>query len=369
MAKRRGNGEGSVRLRPDGRWEVTFMVGFNDNGKPKRKSVYSKTQKEVLEKAKQFRDEQSRGLNIDRRLRFSEWADKWYEEYKGSVRDSTYEGYQYTLAHTKRLLGHMPINSIRAIDIEKAIKTLVEEGRSQSAVSKVKGLYHQILRKAEANGLIDKNPVPLTEKTKMPKQQSQKDSFSLIEIGKLFKELPDTRIGHAIRLSIACGLRPQEMLGLSKEYVEPDGNMIHIRQAIYLLKGSVHIGATKSDAGERDIPVPAFAQANAKLLYDNAKTYLLEGENEKPLHPSTYRDYYKSAIGQVDGVRPLTPHCCRHTYITLLELTGAPIKSIQALSGQVDEETTIRYMHKMDEITLKAVDALSGILEGTWSKA
>lgn len=33
MAKRRSNGEGTLRLRADGRWEMTIMDGFRDDGK------------------------------------------------------------------------------------------------------------------------------------------------------------------------------------------------------------------------------------------------------------------------------------------------------------------------------------------------
>ena len=52
MAKRRSNGEGTLRLRADGRWEMTIMDGFRDDGKRRFKTFYGKTQKEVKAKAK-----------------------------------------------------------------------------------------------------------------------------------------------------------------------------------------------------------------------------------------------------------------------------------------------------------------------------
>lgn len=58
MAKRRANGEGSLRKRKDGRWEGRYIVGYDPvTGKRiiKRiiKNVLGKTQAEVREKLKQ----------------------------------------------------------------------------------------------------------------------------------------------------------------------------------------------------------------------------------------------------------------------------------------------------------------------------
>jgi len=363
MAGKRANGEGTVRQRSDGRWEVTMMAGFKENGKPKRHSVYGKTQKQALDNAAAYRRQVEKGQVINKRLTIAEYADQWYKEYEGQVRPPTYEGYKYTLTIIKQTWGKKRMYDIKALDVENGLKKLVEDGRGRSVVTKVKAMLHQILRKAEANGLIDKNPVPLTQKTKMASPPRTKDSFSLTEVGKLYQGLPDTRIGHAIRLCIACGMRSQELLGLMPEHIDLENNLLHIKQAIYLLKGTVNIGETKSTAGTREIPIPPIAAESAKFLRDNADKFILQGKNEMPMNPSTYRDYYKSAIGQVEGVRLLPPHCTRHTYITLLQASGVSIETIQTLAGHSDRDTTVGYMHIKDEVTVRAASALSETLE------
>ena len=53
MAKRRANGEGSIRKRKDGRWEGRYTAGRDTvTGKPIYKNVLGKTQAEVKEKLK-----------------------------------------------------------------------------------------------------------------------------------------------------------------------------------------------------------------------------------------------------------------------------------------------------------------------------
>ena len=51
---RAAQGSGSIRQRTDGTWEARFSVGHDPGtGKPVRKSVYGKAQKEVRQKLAQ----------------------------------------------------------------------------------------------------------------------------------------------------------------------------------------------------------------------------------------------------------------------------------------------------------------------------
>ncbi len=50
MAKRRKQGEGTLRLRKDGRWEGRIVIGYDDKGLPITKNVTAKTKTECAEK-------------------------------------------------------------------------------------------------------------------------------------------------------------------------------------------------------------------------------------------------------------------------------------------------------------------------------
>jgi integrase len=51
MAKKRGNNEGSITRRPDGRWMAQVTIGRDAaTGKPKRATFYGKTRQEVADK-------------------------------------------------------------------------------------------------------------------------------------------------------------------------------------------------------------------------------------------------------------------------------------------------------------------------------
>ena len=64
MAKRRANGEGSIRKRSDGRWEGRYTAGRDpETGKAIYKNVLGKTQTEVKDKLKKAIEETA-GLDI-----------------------------------------------------------------------------------------------------------------------------------------------------------------------------------------------------------------------------------------------------------------------------------------------------------------
>lgn len=55
MPKKRSNGEGNLRKRSNGTWELAIFLGVDEHGKKKTKSFYGKTQKEVKEKAAKYK--------------------------------------------------------------------------------------------------------------------------------------------------------------------------------------------------------------------------------------------------------------------------------------------------------------------------
>lgn len=60
IAKRRKNGEGTLRLRKDGRWEGRVVVDYNEKGQPITKSVTAKTKTECGAKLEKLKEQYGR---------------------------------------------------------------------------------------------------------------------------------------------------------------------------------------------------------------------------------------------------------------------------------------------------------------------
>ena len=99
MGRKRKNGDGTVRLRKDGRWEGRVVIGYDDKGLPKTKNVLAKTKTECVEKLKALKKTVTppTPAKVKADMPFGEWVEHWYEEHsKPAVRPSTqriYEGY------------------------------------------------------------------------------------------------------------------------------------------------------------------------------------------------------------------------------------------------------------------------------------
>lgn len=364
MPKKRSNGEGALRKRQNGLWECMIMTGFQPNGKRKYKSFYARTQREVLQKVKDYQTAINSGLDVTKREpTFAEWAQTWYDGYRAQVSTTTYEGYGYTLKTLNKTFGAMPLRSIKAADVEAFLRELTADGKHQSQASKCRGMMFQIMRKAQANDLILKNPVELADKTRQKPQKSKKDSFTAEEVQKLFKYLPHDKTGDSIRLLLLTGMRSQELLALEAGHIEPDGSCIHIRQAVKQVKGTVFVGATKSATSVRDVPVPGAYRDMVKRLRTYCTPYLWTGKGgDKPCNPTHFRDKFAAAIKSVPGVRPLTPHSCRHTFVSQLQAQGVPMETIQSLAGHAEMDMTEHYLHVQSGVKTAAVESLAQLI-------
>jgi len=80
MAKKRGNGEGSIYQRKDGRWVGQYTM-YTANG-PKYRYIYGKTRKNVAEKlAKTIVDRDGGGLVFDAgKMTLGQYLDRWLSD-------------------------------------------------------------------------------------------------------------------------------------------------------------------------------------------------------------------------------------------------------------------------------------------------
>ena len=360
MAKRRSNGEGTLRLRADGRWEMTIMDGFRDDGKRRFKTFYGKTQKEVKAKAKGYRDAKDSGLVVDVNYLFPEWAEIWFEHHRDDIAPTTQENYRYTLRILNEGFARRRIADVKPYDIETFLKKLRRDGRSDSCLAQCRGMLYQIFNKAEANDLIRKNPVRFAEKMRYREPVKRKDAFTAEEVSILMERLPENRIGLSIRLMLGTGMRTQELLALEPRHIDTDGSHIRIEQAINMQKGTAVVGLPKSRDSYRTIPVPQSLRWCAVALRQTEKKFVREErKKDNPCNPYHFRDQFRKALEAIPEVPLLTPHSCRHTYVSQVQALGVDLSTIQSIVGHADVSMTQHYLHVQESIRMDAVDRFS----------
>ncbi len=361
LKQRAKNNPGTIRQRANGSWECMIMIS-NIEGKRKYKSFYGKSPEEVEAKRDAYYEQGSKPSLCAQSHTLEEWLWKWFDHHLPELKPATRESYRYTIKLIGAgSLGAMDISTILAYDIECCLRKLKEDGYSSSMISKVRGILHQALRSAEANKLIEKNPVPLVEKMRRDPPRN-KDAFTAEEVRLLMEKLPQTLVGWAIRILLATGMRKQELLALEPRHVAEDGSTIRVEQALTRIKGTAVISTPKSFDSYRTIPVHRNVRYYAVMLrkYGGVQ-FLFESPKKpgEPANPSYFDDLFRKALESVEGVRILTPHCCRHTYVSQMQALGVNLETIQSMVGHADVDMTAHYLHLQEPKRQEAIEKFS----------
>ena len=363
MAKR-SNGAGSVKRLPSGTWRGQLMDGFHDNGKRRIVSFTAPTKAELLDKIREYKNKKDiLGDALTKNTPFSSWADTWYQDYATEVQPSTYANYRYTLAACKAHFVNDEIKDIKPLHINKFLDKLNQEGYSQSYVSKCRAMLIQIFDAAEANEMIVSNPARKAKKSRKNmsiEEEGGKDAFSDTELDTLEKLLPDTLIGHSIRFLLGTGLRVQELLALKSEDIAEDGSSVKVAKAIKMIDGCPALGAPKSAKGRRIVPIPQKYRKDALYLRAHGNDgFIWTSQRENKLYDvGVFRKKYYHVLKSIPGVRRLSPHCCRHTYISRLEARGVPMEQIARLVGHARITVTDGYLHTSMDTLAEAAATL-----------
>ena len=84
-------------------------------------------------------------------------------------------------------------------------------------------------------------------------------------------------------------------------------------------------------------------------------------------HARTNEDYFiaenlhglNGYIEALGDVRVLTPHFCRHTYVSQMQALGVDLATIQSMVGHADLDMTQHYLHVQSPVKQKAVEAFN----------
>ena len=146
----------------EGRWEGRIVIGHKEDSTPIFKSVFAKTQKELMTKLHTVINEY-RGveLSANSNMTLSEWIDRWLTEYAApTLRSSTVYGYSTDIKnHIRPAFGEKQIRFITRNDVQKFYNTLrmkksknrihgKEKTLADSTVRGIHLLLHEIMEAA-----------------------------------------------------------------------------------------------------------------------------------------------------------------------------------------------------------------------------
>ena len=379
MAKRRANGEGTVRKRIDGRWEGIVVVGHKDDGKPIYKTVTAKTQKELLPKLRKLIDTY-KGVKLteESKITVQEWLDKWLKEYgEAKLRPSTLDGYKQYCKRICEHIGDKRIDLLTTADCQRMYNKLKQSGRkagidkygkelADSTVRSVHMMFHESMEAAKMKRLVATNPTAGTTVPGCNYKEMQVLNEEQLEA--YMEQIERDPVWHDFfYLELTTGLRLGEICGLKWEDFDEKRETLKIQRAITRSSETgKRIGETKTEKGKRTIRLP---QSTYEVLCKRKKKY--KGEwifpnitnPNDPTSPSGAYHRHKQILKEA-GLPSIRFHDLRHTFATHALRSGVDAKTLSGILGHTNASFTLdTYTHVTTDMHAQAAEVVCGFLQ------
>jgi integrase len=277
--------------------------------------------------------------------------------------------------HLKPALGKYPLKRLSVPIVQAFFNGQLQVGQSVRNVQIMRQILSVALSRAMRDELISRNVARLVE---LPTwQPGVITPWSSGEAVAFLAASANDPLRAAFVLLLLYGMRRGEVLGLRWQDIDPDGQMIHIRQQVQRVQGELHIGPVKTRAGKRDLPLLGLAQDALTLRIQEqsadcanlGRAWLDTGlvfttRTGRPIEPRNLVRSF-SRICDHSGIRKISVHTLRHTTASLLKELGVPPRDAQIILGHANFSTTQQiYTHVDEAARLDAVTRLNQLLGG-----
>lgn len=341
------------KKRKDGRYATSIIIGYKNNGKPKRKVLYGKTIRELDNKVADFKSLQNKGIIInDNSMTMAQWAKKWLKLYKQNKAYNTYTMYKNAVnTHIIPAIGDMRLSALKKNHLQELLNNIVADGKQRSAEI-VRLTLKQIIQAAIEEQYIY---VDISNKLSLPQRQAKEKRVLTDDEVKIISnaDLPSKQRAF-IDLLYYTGMRRGEALALRVSDLDFVNRKVCVNKTI-VFKGNTPFveDTTKTKAGIREIPMPDMLIKSLKrYLSDsgNISHVFTQSTNTNMMTVSSFRKFWKGIIKTTELPNDVTPHILRHTYATKLYYAGVDLKTAQYLLGHSNIQITLEIYTHLDKL-------------------
>ncbi len=277
MAKKRANGEGSIRKKPNGRWEGRYTQGIDPNtGRAIQKSVSAKTQAECKDKlARAIRDNRGIPVNHDGDYTVAEWCRLWCETYsKPAIRYNTAKSYKNIIEnHIVPAIGGVKLKQLTSIHIQRMYNEAKTGGRvqrfekplepslSNSFIRRIHMVLHGALQQAVKERLLPYNPC---DNCRIPPKEKKEMTIIPPEmLGVYLREAEKYGVLPMFFLELSSGLRRGELLALLWDDLNVKDRILSVSKQVTRIDGELVVTEPKTRNSIRKV---ALSQQAVDLL-------------------------------------------------------------------------------------------------------
>lgn len=308
------------------------------------KFFYGYSERDVYKKIFEYTQKKEHGIT------FFEVAEEWWSIEAIKLSPSSVRGYQKANDRAKSFFGDTPVKDITAAEITRYLHRLAREDLGKKTVKNHKIVVSRILHFATVEGYIPSNPARDAELPRNLKQKKRRAATPADEDAILNCSLDDWQLP---AFALLTGMRKGEVIGLKWKDIDLEKGFIYVRRSVWYANGKGNVKNTKTDAGERCIPI--VEKLKPRILTLSKQNHTSEsfvfGDDEKPLSEKAYR-YRLKVFNEKYGITS-TLHQLRKSFATAAVDADVPVDVLKEIIGHKDISTTLNIYAEVREHRIK----------------
>lgn len=304
---------------------------------------------------------------------FEELASLWLENYKTTVKPSTFENVKSKVE--KMTEEHFKELKLKKITVAYCQRVVIELSKTYVLYNHYLSVINRIFKYAVLMDILDSNPFDKVIKPKS-RQVQRKGNFLTKEELKEFLKLAQTAtlsyFFPLVHLMSYTGLRQGEALALKWSDIDFENKKITVDKSATRIKEKQTLQTPKTKNSKRVISIDpttlsilkSWKKDQIKIYFKNGKhfegddNFIFTNERGDWVHIHNFIRYFKCFIAD-HKLKPITPHGLRHTHASLLFSAGVEPKNISDRLGHSTVQITLDlYTHITEEQRTDTVEKL-----------
>lgn len=304
---------------------------------------------------------------------FEELASLWLENYKTTVKPSTFENVKSKVE--KMTEEHFKELKLKKITVAYCQRVVIELSKNYVLYNHYLSVINRIFKYAVLMDILDSNPFDKVIKPKS-RQTQRKGNFLTKEELKEFLKLAQTAtlsyFFPLVHLMSYTGLRQGEALALKWSDIDFENKKITVNKTAVRIKEKQTLQTPKTKNSKRVISIDpntlsilkSWKKDQIKIYFKNGKhfegddNFIFTNQRGDWVHIHNFIRYFKRFIAD-HGIKPITPHGLRHTHASLLFSAGVEPKNISDRLGHSTVQITLDlYTHITEEQRSDTVEKL-----------
>lgn len=304
---------------------------------------------------------------------FEELAQLWLENYKTTVKPSTFENVKSKVE--KMTEEHFNELKLKKITVAYCQKVVIELSKTYVLYNHYLSVINRIFKYAVLMDILDSNPFDKVIKPKS-RQTQRKGNFltkeELKEFLKLAKTATLSYFFPLVHLMSYTGLRQGEALALKWSDIDFENKKITVNKTAARIKEKQTLQTPKTKNSKRVISIDpttlsilkSWKKDQIKIYFKNGKhfegddNFIFTNQRAEWVHIHNFIPYFKRFVTD-HKLKPITPHGLRHTHASLLFSAGVEPKNISDRLGHSTVQITLDlYTHITEEQRTDTVEKL-----------